>query len=81
MVVEGRDEHNDFTPPETFYVTRARCRFERFIPANAFVTVGERLRLLVANMKYSLRVPRSMECYWLSQTASVFKTELLSLPT
>lgn len=44
LVVEGCDEHNDFTPPETFYVTGALCRFERFIPANAVMTVGKRLR-------------------------------------
>lgn len=44
VVVEGCDEHNDFTPPETFNVTGALCRFERFIPANAFMTVGKRLR-------------------------------------
>lgn len=76
VVVECCDERNDFTPAEMFYVTGALCRFERFIPANAFMTVGERLRLLVANMKYAegdWSVLRSMECCWSGRTASVFK--------
>lgn len=30
--------------------TGALWRFERFIPANAFMSVGKRLRLLVANI-------------------------------
>lgn len=45
VVVEDCDDRSDFKPPET----GALCCFKRFIPANAFMTVGKRLRLLVAN--------------------------------
>lgn len=40
--------------PEMFCVTGSLCCIERFIPANAFMTFEERLRVFVTNMKYSV---------------------------